>query len=112
MRHTLSFLVLLTTLLHGQTALDNSGNSFLNGKYFFRWVIYSGAADPGAIRQATAAHGTISFDGRGTYRIDGQITDSLNSPGAARPFTPTGSYVVSSSGMAEIQNPIYPGDTL
>src|SRR5262245_26634478 len=72
--------------LGGQPRLDNAGNSFLNGKYFFRWVIY--AEDQGALRQATAAYGTINFDGRGTYQIDGRITDSLNSSGSARPFTP------------------------
>jgi uncharacterized protein (TIGR03437 family) len=99
----------LTSYLWSQ-GLDNSGNSILNGKYYFRWVNFSD--DRGAIRQATAAHGSILFDGRGTYRIDGQLTDSLNSAGSARAFTPSGTYVVSSNGMAEIQNPIVPGDTL
>ncbi len=98
--------------LHAQPGLDTGVNAALNGKYYFRWIAYSGIDGSAEIQQAIAAHGTIFFDGAGNYRIDGQIVSSTNSPGFPRVFTPAGTYVISSSGMAEIQNPIFPGDTL
>jgi uncharacterized protein (TIGR03437 family) len=104
--------LLAGALAHAQPGLDNGGNSYLNGRYFFRWVAYSGIDARGVIRQATAAHGVIAFDGAGSYRLDGQVTDSLSSPGQAVPLVTTGTYVVASSGMAEIQNPLRPGETL
>lgn len=94
-----------------QQSLDFGGAPLLNGNYFFRWVIFSNISSSGNFGQGTAVSGTISFDGRGGYRINGKLTDStrLNQ---VTVWSRTGTYTVSASGLAEIQNPIFPEDTL
>ena len=104
-------LVLLSGSLMGQ-GLDNAGNGYLNGNYFFRWVNFHAADDPGTFTRATALYGMIRFDGKGNYKITGQATDSKASPGQATSITASGTYVVASSGLAEISHPLFPDITL
>lgn len=105
------FFVLPAQAQTGQ-GLDNAGNGSLTGNYYFRWVNFSATDGSGAFSKATALYGAIHFDGNGAYHISGQMTDSKNSPGQATSFTASGTYVVASSGLAELSNPVIPGTTL
>lgn len=107
----LPFLVLAAQAQTGQ-GLDNAGNGYLTGNYYFRWVNFSASDGSGVFSKATALYGAIRFDGNGAYQINGQKTDSKNSPGQATSFTASGTYVVASSGLAELSNPVMPGAPL
>ena len=65
-----AFVLLLMSVLSGTVSaqvFDNSGNSLLNGKYYFREVILN-ANDEAAV------YGNITFSG-GSYTISAQILD-------------------------------------
>src|SRR5579864_9348381 len=72
------FFVLPAQAQPGQ-GLDNAGNSYLTGNYYFRWVNFSANDGSGVFSKATALYGAIRFDGNGAYHISGQIADSKNS---------------------------------
>jgi uncharacterized protein (TIGR03437 family) len=128
-------IILLSALpLAAQTpTLDTSGNSLLNGTYYFRHVIYavSNQADAqtgfaGDITQAIAVYGNIAFDGNGNYSISGsaQVDDSSSQVGTvalscylARTSCTSGTavagtYAISSSGYGYVANPIVPADVI
>ena len=58
---------------------DNSGNSLLNGTYYFRQVIYVPQDQLGDVYEAISIYGNITFNGNGSYFISNAIVnDSSN----------------------------------
>ena len=104
-----SFLILITAWVTAWPAAaqtwDNSGNSKLNGSYFFRQVLYLIGDQYGDLKEAAALYGTISFHGDGTYSISSaSIVDS----NAGTPTVPpiAGTYTISASGYGFMSNPL------
>ncbi len=102
---------ILPGLLTAQT-FDNSGNSLLQGNYFVRQVALDNVASSGAPARGRSLTGMFSFDGSGKFTVNGQVSDSTVSAGAAKAFTFSGTYGVSSSGVFQIQSPLSSGDFL
>ena len=87
-----------------QQTFDTSGDGMLKGAYFVRQVLTQPDPTSSAILQAVSLTGTMTFDGNGNYSFSGQ---ELNSASVIpSPYTTTGVYAVSSSGLAQIQTPI------
>lgn len=108
MKTKTSILVLLASAcvpLFAQPAFDSSGNSQLNGTYYFRQVLYFVADNSGDLGDVMNAQGTITFNGNGGYTItNGGYLDyaSGSSTPVTIPNTTTGTYSVSASGEAII----------
>ena len=100
---------------------DSSGNSLLNGTYYFRQVFYILADSNGDLSEAASVYGHITFYGNGTYAIpDGLVMDSANEgevvtlacetstdcTSATQAGTVTGTYTISASGYGYLSNPI------
>jgi uncharacterized protein (TIGR03437 family) len=105
-------ILLVTTAFGARRAaspgFDTSGNSTLNGKYFFRLLSMS-VQPNGTTLSAQSASGSITFDGNGNYTLSGQKLDSQT--GQTSPFSVTGVYGVASNGVAFFANPLAPEDT-
>ena len=86
---------------------DTSGNSILNGKYFFR-ILSTAVQSNGTTLSARSASGSMTFDGNGNYTVSGQLLDSQT--GQTSTLSATGVYGVESNGMAYIANPLTPSD--
>src|ERR1700682_1877905 len=75
---------------------DNTGNNLLNGKYYFREVLFTATDE-------VAVYGDITFSG-GTYTLSAQILDcnqiSCSGPSSYSP--PSGTYTISASGYGFI----------
>jgi uncharacterized protein (TIGR03437 family) len=96
--------ILMAWQAFGQSGLvfDNSGNSMLNGTYYFReviWALDSSSAD------ALALYGTITFSGSGTYTISATEFDS--NQGGASTGNGSGSYVIGAGGFGYLTSPLY-----
>ena len=87
-------------LSRGQT-FDNSNNSSLHGSYFIWELGLSSFFNDGAFGQARSLYGSITFDGRGNYSFNGQLTDT-NVGSGGQPYATNGQYAVASSGMAQL----------
>jgi uncharacterized protein (TIGR03437 family) len=98
----------------GQTeaSWDTSGNSKLNGTYYFRHVIWvvSADADDGDLSDGIALYGTITFNGAGSYSINATEFDA--SENGTAPFTLTSTYSISASGYGFMTNPLSTGDQI
>lgn len=110
-------LVLLAASVFGVNAQttptwDSSGNSQLNGTYFFREVTYVVGDFVGNLSQAVSLYGTISFDGNGGYTLNGSVFDSGSSPLAARPYTFQGTYTIAASGSGFLSSPLVNGQQI
>ena len=79
---------------------DNSGNGLLNGTYNFREVMWRNKSDIHRI----AIYGTIVFDGSGGYRLTSSVSDSNG--GGIQPFSASGLYRISASGMGFMDDPL------
>jgi uncharacterized protein (TIGR03437 family) len=108
---------------------DTSGNSKLNGTYYFRHVIYvvDSNADQngyvGDISEGIGVYGTIVFDGNGNYTINnGTVADSydfqnsgiateslscfIGTSACSTSAAVTGTYSISSSGFGLMTNAV------
>src|SRR5579883_2570556 len=84
-------------------AWDTSGNSQLNGSYYFRQVVYTGGGTPG-LSKATSVYGGINFDGNGHWTISGaQLYSSQAS--APQGFSASGTYSISAAGFGFLTSP-------
>jgi uncharacterized protein (TIGR03437 family) len=81
-------------------AWDASGNGLLNGTYNFREVMWGKDGD----LHRVAIYGSIVFHGDGTYALSSSVIDSAM--GAIQPFSTTGAYRISASGMGFMDDPI------
>jgi len=100
-------LLLLVSLLGSLPAAsqtwDTTGNSQLNGTYYFREVSYA-TDDSGDITDGTSAYGNITFSGTGTYTIAvAQFFDV--SQGGVEQYSLTGTYSISASGYGFMSSP-------
>jgi uncharacterized protein (TIGR03437 family) len=111
---TLLVVLLLTACAwssFAQPAFDSSGDSKLNGAYYFRQVFYFSQTG-----DAINVQGTITFNGTGGYNItNASLLDTAS--GSTTPVTfsnQTGSYVISASGEGFITavNPDFPNDQI
>ncbi len=110
---TVLFLAPIWAGLEAQT-FDSSANATFKGAYYVRQLLFSNI-DPatGAVGRARSLLGTATLDGNGNYSITGTMRDS--DPQAsllAQPFIFTGTYKISSNGLAKMQNPLEPGQTI
>lgn len=100
---------------HAQT-FDSSGDSQLNGTYYFRQVAYFVADESGDLGEAMNVQGTITFNGSGGYNINNaSFLDSAS--GSATPVTFSnvgGTYAISASGEGYITsvNPDFTSDQI
>ena len=97
------FLLILAASVAPATAAapvwDSSGNSQLNGNYYFRQVLYQADA-AGNASGFYALFGNIAFNGAGAYSISNATFLSVTSqgPSSSTGNTATGTYSVSASG--------------
>jgi uncharacterized protein (TIGR03437 family) len=122
LRAALSLCVLALWPTASQAQWDNTGNSLLNGMYYFRQVVYLAADQNGDLSEAIAIYGNITFSGNGTYSITNAIasdssntsygTDPLscwlaNTECAASAGSPVnGNYSIAASGFGFLTSPI------
>ncbi len=108
--------------LSAQTAQtwDSSGNSKLNGTFYFRQVYYVLSTDgSGNLDEAVSIYGNVTFDGNGNYSItsssNASILDYSYASGqviSEGPFTGTGTYSIAASGYGIISSPYAGGDQI
>jgi uncharacterized protein (TIGR03437 family) len=91
------------------TGWDTSGNSMLNGTYYFRQVIYqlSGSAN-GSLSDALSLYGSITFSGTGTYTLNASLVDLAS--GQFQQGTLSGTYSIAASGQGFLSSPLVTGD--
>jgi uncharacterized protein (TIGR03437 family) len=80
-------------------AWDPTGNSQLNGNYYFREVIYAVGDQAGDVTDGVAVYGGITFNGNGTYSIStsqGVLYDG--SSGQVTSFSASGKYTIGANG--------------
>jgi uncharacterized protein (TIGR03437 family) len=92
---------------------DTSGNGMLNGKYYFRHVLYQlSNAGTGALYDEVSVYGTVTFNGTapGTYTMSATEVDvQAQQMGAA---IVSGTYSIASSGQGFLSNPLSTGDSI
>jgi len=81
---------------------DSSGDSTLNGNYYFREVVYSTSAG-----DAYTLYGTISFSGSGAYSMT--ATDVDVGQGGLSTGTVTGSYAIGAGGFGYVTSALFSG---
>jgi uncharacterized protein (TIGR03437 family) len=99
---TVSFLFAALSLPAGAQVFDSSGNGMLNGKYYFREVLFTATDE-------VAMYGNITFSS-GTYTISGTQTYDCNQSGCGF-FNPPagGTYSIAASGFGFISNQLLGG---
>ncbi len=108
-------LALLTSILTAGSQVfaqglvwDSSGNSQLNGTFYFRDVIWQAtAASGGALSEAAALYGNIVFNGAGAYTITAQLADL--GQGQITPQNLSGTYAIGAGGFGYITHPLLAG---
>jgi uncharacterized protein (TIGR03437 family) len=83
-------------------------NATLSGKYFFRHVQFTTDASNN-VTDARSATGSLTFNSVGNYSVSGQ---QVIGTGGANPFSVSGTYSLSASGVLTLNNPQKPGLTL
>jgi uncharacterized protein (TIGR03437 family) len=107
------FLPLAATWTAAAQSWDTSGNSLLNGTYYFREVVWVVGDNNGDQVQAVAVFGNINFDGNGKYTISGsQINDSGSGAGPQNFNPPAGTYSIAANGYGFISSPVSSGDAI
>ncbi len=98
----------------GQTStptLDSSGNSLLSGTYYFREVIWEPSASyGGALAEAYAFYGQVTFSGSGTYTISAQLADLQ--AGQLSTQNVSGTYSMGAGGFGIMSHPLFTGVTI
>ena len=91
-----------------QAQWDTSGNSLLNGTYYFRQVVYiaNGFTD-GDLSEAIAIYGNITFSGNGTYfSIANAIARGLPNTASATGTDPLSCWLVGTQCAANAGSPV------
>lgn len=94
---------MLPAALHAQT-WDTSGNTLLNGKYYFRELIVTAS-------EAASVYGNITFNGAGSYTTDAVGFDCNTATCSNLSYQVTGSYSVAASGYGFIVNQLLGDNT-
>src|ERR1700731_4755864 len=96
----------------GQTSsptLDSTGNSLLSGTYYFREVIWEPSASyGGALAEAYAFYGQVTFNGSGTYTLSAQLADLQ--AGRLSTQTASGTYSMGGGVWDHVASFFYRGD--
>jgi uncharacterized protein (TIGR03437 family) len=109
MKFSRLFLLMIAAAAAQAQTWDTSGNSMLNGTYYFRQVIYVIGDEYGDLERAISLYGNISFNGSGSYTItSAQVADSNNE--TLVPLTTTGTYSIAASGYGLMSSPYVTGD--
>lgn len=88
---------------------DTSGNSQLNGTYYFRQVVWTIGDNSGDLGAALSLYGNITFDGNGNYTISNyQAYDA--SQGVETGPNITGTYTIAASGYGFMTSAVSTGD--
>ena len=89
---------------------DSSGNSLLNGTYYFREVVYVVSDTSGDLSAAAAIYGNMTFNGAGGYSIpaNSAIFQQSGSSGGYLPAV-SGAYTVAASGQGFFPAPLVSG---
>ncbi|MDE3198969.1 MAG: hypothetical protein KGN84_21650, partial [Acidobacteriota bacterium] len=88
---------------------DTSGNSLLNGTYYFREVTYSVSDNAGNLDRAFAAYGNIMFDGNGGYSFSNASVVDSNSSQVFSLGNMSGTYAIAGSGHGFFPAPLVTG---
>jgi uncharacterized protein (TIGR03437 family) len=108
------FSILTGCAVFGQTPTwDNTGNNLLSGPYYFREVAWvASAANGGALSDAVALYGTITFSGSapGTYTISAQYLDGA--AGQITSQTISGTYSIGAGGFGFLSHPLQSGSVI
>jgi uncharacterized protein (TIGR03437 family) len=94
-----------------QSGWDNSGNSMLNGTYYFRQVIYILNSSTGSLTDAGCFYGNVTFNGSGSYTMSNTQLVDLAAQSVTAP-NPTGTYAVAASGQVVMTNPLFSKDNI
>ncbi len=81
---------------------DSSGNSNLNGSYYFRELIFSSTDE-------VAVYGGITFSGNGTYTISAQAIHCNQASCNGGAYNTSGTYSISASGYGFLSNQLIGG---
>jgi uncharacterized protein (TIGR03437 family) len=94
----------LTSVPGAAQVWDPTGNSQLNGTYYFREVLYPIGDQAGDLSDGVSVYGGITFSGTGTYSITSTSGANLYdaSQGATAPFTSSGTYSIGAGGFGFI----------
>jgi uncharacterized protein (TIGR03437 family) len=97
-----------TPALANLPTFDNTGNSLLNGTYYFREVIYSVGDTAGDLSGFYSAFGTITFNGSGGYTTGSVTENACSSSGCGQQplATTTGTYTFAASGYGTFTEPL------
>lgn len=117
MRFGRSVLLLMAAMAaQAATTWDNSGNSMLNGEYYFRQVYYFPNLNYGEdLSRAIALYGMIKFDGNGNYSITAAEQAAYLDTYVGYepvPLFATGTYSIAASGYGFITSPYIAGDVV
>ncbi|HKD05280.1 MAG TPA: hypothetical protein VKB79_05185 [Bryobacteraceae bacterium] len=87
---------------------DTSGNSLLNGTYYFREVIYVVGDNVGDLSQQLAVFGNITFNGAGGYTISSATVNECDTSSGCgqQPLSTSGTYSFASNGYGFFTNPL------
>ncbi|HLJ17908.1 MAG TPA: IPT/TIG domain-containing protein [Bryobacteraceae bacterium] len=98
LKRTFLFLAAAISFPAAAQVWDNTGNSKLNGQYYFREVFFTST-------DAVAVYGGMSFGGNGTYNINATALDcNQQSCSGPSPYTTSGTYSISASGYGFLSN--------
>src|ERR1039458_6050898 len=92
---------------------DTSGNGMLNGKYYFRHVLYQLSSPlTGALYDEVSLYGTVTFNGTapGTYTMSATEVDVQAQQ--LQSGTLSGTYSIAASGQGFLSNPLSTGDSI
>src|SRR5580693_1122358 len=101
------FVSLLTVAIWPAAAQswDTSGNTLLNGTYYFRQVMWLGGYNSANdLQEAIAVYGNIVFDGNGTYTLNANAADAAVN--TVTSITGAGAYTIGSGGYGYIATPL------
>jgi uncharacterized protein (TIGR03437 family) len=96
-----AIVILSTGILTAQSAPASLGDSYVNGKYYFRHLQYTTDAS-GNLADIRSALGIMTFDGAGHYSLNAQQTVGIQ---AVTPLTGSGGYSIGAGGTMTIGNP-------
>jgi uncharacterized protein (TIGR03437 family) len=112
MRYAFLVAVAAAWPVFGQSvAWDSSGNSMLNGTYYFREVFYIVGDNAGDLGRAIALYGNVSFDGAGHYTMTSATVVDSNAS-VLQTLNHTGTYTIAASGYGYLSNPLSSTDNV
>ena len=88
---------------------DSSGNSLLNGTYYFREVVYLVSDTSGDLSRALALYGNVTFNGAGSCTFSNMTVVDSNSSSLESINSTTETYSIAASGQGFFPTPLVSG---